>query len=142
MNEDEATQLMQEMKTLDAYLDDLYDYENTFLTSIKECSATIDSIRSLGQKPESDTLVPIGAGAYIATKIFSDKKIALSIGAGVVLEKDFSSALNFFESRIKEMEVTLQGIAAKKQKTAIRLEQCRERVNQLMQSVGLPDSGK
>ena len=72
-------------------------------------------------------------GTYVPTKISSDKKIVLNIGAGVALEKDFPSAINYLEARIKEIEVALQDTAAKKQDAAARLEQGREQMNQLMQ---------
>ena len=81
-------------------------------------------------------------GTYVPTKISSDKKIVLNIGAGVALEKDFPSAINYLEARIKEIEVALQDTAAKKQEAATRLEQGREQMNQLMQSVQPPNPGK
>ncbi|WP_299291030.1 prefoldin subunit alpha [Nitrosopumilus sp.] len=142
MSEEQAQQLMQQMQMLETYFTDLSQREGTFLNVLKEATAAIDSIRSLSQKPESDTLIPIGMGTYLPTKISSDKKIVLNIGAGVALEKDFPSAINYLEARIKEIEVALQDTAAKKQEAAARLEQGREQMNQLMQSVQPPNPGK
>ena len=98
-------------------------------------------MKSLSQKPESETLVPIGIGTYVHTKISSNSKIVLSIGAGVAVEKDFPSAINYLEAHIKEIEIVLQDNAAKKQDAAARLEQGREQINQLMQAVSKSNSG-
>ncbi len=141
MSEEQAQQLMQQMQMLETYFSDLSQREGTFLSVLREATAAIESIKSLSQKPESETLVPIGIGTYIPTKISSNSKIVLSIGAGVAVEKDFPSAINYLEAHIKEIEVALQDNAAKKQDAAARLEQGREQINQLMQSVSHPKSG-
>ncbi len=141
MSEEQAQQLMQQMQMLETYFSELSQREGTFLSVLREATAAIESIKSLSQKPESETLVPIGMGTYIPTKISSNSKIVLSIGAGVAVEKDFPSAINYLEAHIKEIEVALQDNAAKKQDAAARLEQGREQINQLMKSVSKPKSG-
>ncbi len=141
MSEEQAQQLMQQMQMLETYFSELSQREGTFLSVLRETTAAIESIKSLSQKPESETLVPIGIGTYVPTKISSNSKIVLSIGAGVAVEKDFPSAINYLEAHIKEIEVALQDNTAKKQDAAARLEQGREQINQLMQSVSQPKSG-
>jgi len=141
MSEEQAQQLMQQMQMLETYFSELSQREGTFLSVLRETTAAIESIKTLSQKPESETLVPIGIGTYVPTKILSNSKIVLSIGAGVAVEKDFPSAINYLEAHIKEIEVALQDNAAKKQDAAARLEQGREQINQLMQSVSQPKSG-
>lgn len=134
MSEEQAQQLMQQMQMLETYFSDLSQRETTFLSVLREASSAIESIKSLNQKSESDTLIPIGMGTYVPTKISSTNKIVLNVGAGVAVEKDFPSAINYLEARIKEIEVALQDNSAKKQDAAARLEQGREQINQLMQS--------
>ncbi len=141
MSEEQTQQLMQQMQMLETYFSELSQREVTFLSVLRETTAAIESIKSLSEKPESETLIPIGIGTYIPTKILSNSKIVLSIGAGVAVEKDFPSAINYLESHIKEIEVALQDNAAKKQDAAAQLEQGREKINQLMQSVSQPKSG-
>jgi prefoldin alpha subunit len=140
MSEAQAEQLMQQMQMLETYFSDLSQREGTFLNILREATASIESIKSLGQQPESETLVPIGMGTYIPTKISADAKIIINIGAGIAVEKDFPSAINYLEARIKEVEIALQDTAAKKQDAAGRLEQGKAQVNQLMQSAPPPNS--
>lgn len=139
MSEEQAQQLMQQMQMLETYFSDLSQRETTFLSVLREASSAIESIKSLNQKSESDTLIPIGMGTYVPTKISSTNKIVLNVGAGVAVEKDFPSAINYLEARIKEIEVALQDNSAKKQDAAARLEQGREQINQLMQSTQPPN---
>ena len=134
MSDAQAEQLMQQMQMLETYFSDLSQREGTFLNILREATASIESIKSLGQQSESETLVPIGMGTYIPTKISSSSKIVINIGAGIAVEKDFPSAINYLEARIKEVEVALQDTAAKKQDAAGRLEQGKAQINQLMQS--------
>ena len=141
MSQEQAEQLMQQMQMLETYFSDLSQREGTFLNILREATAAIESIKSLGQKPESETLVPIGMGTYVPTKISSTTKIVLNIGAGIAVEKDFPSTINYLETRIKEIEIALQDTAAKKQDAAGRLEQGKAQINQLMQSVSQPNSG-
>jgi len=141
MSEEQAQQLMQQMQMLETYFSDLSQREATFLNVLREATAAIESMKSLSQKPESETLVPIGIGIYVPTKISSNSKIIISIGAGVAVEKDFASAINYLEVHIKEVEVALQDNAAKKQDAAIRLEQGREQINQLMKTVSQSKTG-
>ena len=141
MSQEQAEQLMQQMQMLETYFSDLSQRENTFLSVLREATSAIDSIRSLGQKSESETLVPIGMGTYLPTKISSTNKIIMNIGAGVAVEKDFPAAINYLEARIKEVEVALQDNAAKKQDAASRLEQGKAQINQLMQASMPPPSG-
>jgi len=135
MSEEQAQQLMQQMQMLETYFSDLSQREVTFLGVLREATAAIESMKSLSQNPESETLVPIGIGTFVPTKISSNSKVVLSIGAGVAVEKDFPSAINYLEAHIKEIEVALQDNTAKKQDAATRLEQGREQINQLMQTV-------
>jgi len=138
MSEEQAEQLMQQMQMLETYFSDLSQREGTFLNILRETTAAIESIKSLSEKPETETLVPIGMGTYIPTKISSTQKIVMNIGAGVAVEKDFPSAINYLEARIKEIEIALQDTAVKKQDAAQRLEQGKAQVNQMMQAMQQP----
>jgi len=132
MSQEQAQQLLQQMQMLETYFGDLSQREGTLINVLREATSAIESINSLKQKPTSETLVPIGMGTYVQTKISSDDKIVLNIGAGVAMEKDPDTAINYLEARIKEIEVALQETAAKKQEASTRLEQGKEQMNQLM----------
>lgn len=134
MSEERAQQLMQQMQMLETYFADLSQREGTLYGVLREATAAIESIKSLNKKPDSDTLVPVGMGTFVKTKISSNDKIVLNIGAGISIEKDSESAINYLEARIKEVEVAIQDTAAKKHDAAAQLEQGKSQINQLMQA--------
>ena len=134
MSEERAQQLMQQMQMLETYFADLSQREGTLYGVLREATAAIESIKSLNKKPDSDTLVPVGMGTFVKTKITSNDKIVLNIGAGISIEKDSESAINYLEARIKEIEVAIQDTAAKKHDAAAQLEQGKSQINQLIQA--------
>ena len=134
MSEERAQQLIQQMQMLETYFSGLTQREETLHSVSRDTAGTIESIKSISQKPESEALVPIGSRTFIATKVSSDSKIVLDIGAGVAVERDSSSTINYLEAHIRSVHVALDDIAAKKQDTLSQLKQCKVQVNQLMQS--------
>jgi len=119
---------------LETYFGDLSQREGTLYGVLREAAAAIESIRSLSQKSDSEALVPIGMGTFVKAKISSNDKFVLNIGAGISLEKDSTSAINYLEARIKEIEMAIKDTSAKKHDAAAKLEQGKNQINQLMQA--------
>jgi prefoldin alpha subunit len=134
MSEEKAQQLMQQMQMLETYFVDLSQREGTLYGVLREATAAIESIRSLSQKSDSEALVPVGMGTFVKAKIASNDKFILNIGSGISLEKDSTSAINYLEARIKEIEMAIQDNSAKKHDAAAQLEQGKNQINQLMQT--------
>lgn len=141
MSEEHAQQFMHQMQMLETYFTDLTQREGTLLSVLREAVSAIESIKALREKPNSDTLVPIGMGTYVQTKILSSDKIVLNIGAGIAVEKTYDSSISYLEARIKEIQVALQDTSVKKQEVLARLEQGKEQMNQLMQESSQPPLG-
>ncbi len=133
MSEEKAQQLMHQMQMLESYFTELSQRENSLLNVFNEATYAIESIKGIGKKSESDTLIPIGMGTFIKTKISSGEKIVLNVGAGVAIEKDKDSAINFLESRIKEIQVALQDTATNKQDVASKLQQGKAEMNRFIE---------
>ena len=141
MSEEQAQQLMQQLQMLETYFGDLSQRETTLVNVLREAISAIESIKALREKPDSDTLVPIGMGTYVQTKVSSNNKIILNVGAGIAMEKTYDSSINYLEARIKEIEVAIQDTTARKQDAMARLEQGKEQMNQLMQQTSEDISG-
>jgi len=63
---------------------------------------------------------------------FPTKAKYVIIGAGIAVEKDKDSAINFLELRLKEMQVALQETSNQKQQIAASLEQGKQQMEQFM----------
>ncbi|MGI0063361.1 MAG: prefoldin subunit alpha [Nitrosopumilaceae archaeon] len=133
MSEEQAQQLMYQMQMLENYFGELTQKEESLIRIIGEASSAIESIKSISEKPESSTLVPIGMGSFVKANISSDDKFILNLGAGVAIEKDKNSTINFIEARIKEMEVALRDTTIQKQHVMANLEQGKQEMNRLIQ---------
>ena len=133
MSEEHAQQLMYQMQMLENYFGQLTQKEESLIRIIGEASSAIESIKSISEKPESSTLVPIGMGSFVKASISSGDKFILNLGAGVAVEKDKNSTINFIEARIKEMEVALRDTTVQKQQVMANLEQGKHEMNRLIQ---------
>lgn len=122
------------MQMLETYLGDLINKENNLVNIIREAASAIGSIKALNETTESETLVPMGIGAFVKAKIQPNQKLILNLGAGAAVEKDKDSAINYLESRIKEMEVALRETNARRQKITANLEQGKQEMNNLVQA--------
>ena len=126
MSDEQAQQLMYQMQMLESYYAELTQKDNTLVSVLRDTKSAIDSLKEMGEKKEYNTLVPLGMGTFVKSKISSE---------GIAIEKDKDSAINFLESRIKEIEVALQESMAQKQNIAAQLEQGKAEMNRLAESV-------
>ncbi len=134
MSEEQAQALMQQLQALEGYLADVLQREESVMRLLQEASSAIESIKSIGRDEPSETLVPVGMGAYVKAKIESNQKVVVHVGASTSIEQDQDSAINYVESRIKELEIVLQQLAAQRQEVSLRLEQGQQEMNKLIQA--------
>jgi len=134
MSEEQAQQLMQQMQMLENYFTELSRKEESLFGMIRETTSAVESMKSLDEKSESTTLVPIGMGSFVKAKISANEKFILNLGAGAAIEKDKNAAINFLESKIKELEVALRDTSAQKQQVVANLEQGKQQFNRMTQS--------
>ena len=132
MSEEQAQQLLYQMQMMEGYLSELTQKEGTIMSIIREASSAIQSLKTIDTKADNETLVPVGLGTFIKTKVMPNEKLILNVGAGIAVEKDKDSAINFLELRLKEMQVALQETSNQKQQIAASLEQGKQQMEQLL----------
>ena len=132
MSEEQTQQLLYQMQMLEGYFSDLSKRETSIVSIIREAASAIQSLKTIDNKAETETLVPLGLGTFVKTKTIPNEKLILNIGAGIAVEKDKDSAINFLELRLKEMQVALQETSNQKQQVAANLEQGKQQMEQMM----------
>jgi len=132
MSEEQAQQLMYQMQMLESFYNEILQKENSLVNVFHEASTSVESIKNIQPNTDSDTLVPIGMATYLKTKVSGNDKFILHVGAGVHIEKDKDSAINYLESRLKEIEVALKDTISQKNETINRLEQGKRQMNQMI----------
>ena len=132
MSEEQAQQLLYQMQMMEGYLSELTQKEGTIMSIIREASSAIQSLKTVDTKTDNETLVPVGLGTFIKTKVVPNEKLILNVGAGIAVEKDKDSAINFLELRLKEMQVALQETSNQKQQISASLEQGKQQMEQML----------
>ena len=132
MSEEQAQQLLYQMQMMEGYLSELTQKEGTIMSIIREASSAIQSLKTIDTKTDDETLVPVGLGTFVKTKVVPNEKLILNIGAGIAVEKDKDSAINFLELRLKEMQVALQETSNQKQQISASLEQGKQQMEQML----------
>ena len=133
MSEEQAQQLLQQMQMLENMFAELSQKENSIVNIIRDANSAVKSIQEIKENPDSESLVPVGMGTFIKAKTIPNEKVVVNVGAGVAIEKDHDSELNFLESKIKELEVALQETNSQRQQIAANIEQGKQQMQQIMQ---------
>ncbi|MGI0072924.1 MAG: prefoldin subunit alpha [Nitrosotalea sp.] len=134
MSEEHAQALLQQLQALESYMADLLQREEAVMRLLQEATGAVESMKALSGDKEFQTLIPVGLGAYVKAKVEPNQKMIVNIGSGASIEQDKDSAINYMESRIKELEIVFQQLAAQRQEVAMRLEQGQQEMNKLIQS--------
>jgi len=136
MSEEEKLQaLVAQMKVIEAYLNDILSRETSISRLIEEGRFAVDAIKNMSGSNPVQTLMPIGIGVYTRASVASVDKLLVSVGSGVAIEKSKDDAVNYIESRMKELEVALRTMLSQKQELAMKMEQTKAEINAIMQKL-------
>ena len=133
MSEDQTQQLLYQMQMLENLFAELTQKESSIINIIREANSAIHSIKGISTESESDSLVPLGLGTFMKSKVDSNEKIIINVGSGIAIEKNHADAINYLESRLKELEIALQDTNQQRQQIAANLEQGKQQMQSLMQ---------
>lgn len=106
----------------------------------EEAANAIAAIRALRDAKDPEILVQLGMGAMLRASSASVDRIPISVGAGVVIEKGPDAAINYLESRIKELAVSMDNIRANLNKVMAGLTQNRRRLEEMSAAQSAPRS--
>ncbi len=138
MSEEHAQQLLYQMQMLESYSTSMDQKEETIMTFLREAISSVESIRGINQKQDFESLIPVGLGTYVKANVSGTSKVLLAVGAGIMVEKEHDSAINYLESRIKELQVALNETASQKHQILMRLDQLKQEMNRIIQSENPP----
>ncbi len=138
MSEEQTQQLLYQMQMLENLFGELTQKENSIINIIREANSAIHSIKGITPQSESDSLVPLGLGTFMKSKISSEDKIIINVGSGIAIEKNHNDAINYLELRLKELEIVLQDTNQQRKQIAANLEQGKQQMQNLMQKSQSP----
>ncbi len=134
--EERLYSLAAQLKTLEAYLNELIARESTILRFISDARLVVDAINGLASVgDDAYTLLPLGIGIYVHAKVNTKDKLLVSIGSDVAIEKSKDDAISYIENRVKELENALIALNNQKQEIQMRIEGTRSEMNSILKSV-------
>lgn len=117
-------------RTLQARLDIINAAMNEFALA----SSTLEGIKS--QKSDADALIPVGGGSFVRAKLADISKIVVGVGAGVAIEKPIDLSITEIKDRIADLDKARTTLQEQLNQTLIRLEENREKLNEIVKKQG------
>lgn len=137
-SEQKISEMLQQSKILEAYMNDILTKEATVTRLITEGHLASEAIQELSSTNQNESLVPIGIGVYLKVTVPQVTNLLVNVGSGVTIEKSKENAKNYVESRIKEFELALKQLQSQKEQIAMRMNQLQNEVNVEMQKSQRP----
>jgi prefoldin alpha subunit len=138
--EQKISEMLQQSKILEAYLNDILAKESTVTRLITEAHLASEAIQELSTTNNEESLVPIGIGIYLKVTVPQVRNLFVTVGSGVTIEKSKENTKNYVELRIKEFELALQQLQSQKEQIAVRMNQLQNEINVEMQKSQTPNS--
>ena len=134
------SEMLQQSKILEAYLNDILAKESTVTRLITEAHLASEAIQELSTTNNEESLVPIGIGIYLKVTVPQVRNLFVNVGSDVTIEKSKENTKNYVELKIKEFELALQQLQSQKEQIAVRMNQLQNEINVEMQKSQTPNS--
>jgi len=138
--EQKISEMLQQSKILEAYLNDILAKESTVTRLITEAHLASEAIQELSTTNNEESLVPIGIGIYLKVTVPQVRNLFVNVGSGVTIERSKENTKNYVESKIKEFELALQQLQSQKEQIAVRMNRLQNEINVEMQKSQTPNS--
>ena len=139
--------MMQQARVIEAHLNEIIAREAAVNRLLEEAKLASSAVQEVQSETEVESYVPVGVGVHMKVSVPPVKKLLISIGAGVAVERSREDTINYIESRLKEFEIALKQLMGQKQQVSLRMEQIQVQVNEMVQratsgrsSLGNPSS--
>jgi prefoldin alpha subunit len=132
--EHKVSEMIQQSKILETYLNDVMTKESALTRLIGEAQFASEALQALSDDDDVHSMVPLGLGVYARSVIGSVKKLLVNIGAGVTVEKSRADTMNYLESKIKGFELGLGQLNGQRDQITNRMNQIQDEINTLIQN--------
>lgn len=121
-----------ELQILEGTAEELQARLNLVTATLRDLNMSRMAIEGV-EKENSDAslYVPVGGGSFIKTKLESNDKVIIGIGAGVSIERSLIEAKQIIQNRISEIEKNRESIQQQLIQIANRIQEDRDRLQEL-----------
>jgi len=110
------------------------DILNAAMGEFAMASSTLEGIKT--QKPNADTLIPVGGGSFVRAKLDDVSKIVMGVGAGVAIEKPIEDSISEIKNRMADMEKARATLQEQLAQTLFRIEENRQKLGEIVRKHG------
>lgn len=103
--------------------------------SIGELEILETTLESIKDGKDLETLVPVGAGSFLAAEIKNTEEIIMSVGAGVAITKKIEDAQETVSTQKEELQKTLEKMAQNLQQLSDIIVKLSPQAEELLQKV-------
>ena len=137
--EDVVRQIASEIRVLEGSISLLQSRLDIVRAASNEVTLAHNTLEGLTKLQNGDsTLIPVGAGSYIRMQLQDSQKLIMGIGAGVAVEKDVESSVTELKARMEELNKARTSLQQQLEQTAVRYQQDREALEDLLRRQETP----
>jgi prefoldin alpha subunit len=104
-------QLVNELNMYQGQADVLNQQMETIKANLADIIIAQETLESIKDKKDAETLVPIGAGSFIITEIKNTDEVIVGLGAGAAVKKKIADAEENIQEQKKDLEAVSNKIA-------------------------------
>jgi len=136
-SDEDVRELLAEIRLLEGSARILQSRIDVLSAALSETLTAIQTLEGAKGKPEgTDLLLPIGSGSFIKSKISSPDVIMISVGAGVIVEKNVDDSIKDLRLRSSDLERARVNVTQQLGQIIGQAEDYRVRLNELVQKRG------
>ena len=131
MTNDDLQKKIVEFQILDTNLKMLQERAGMLNQKLEDLQRTKIAIEDLKSTKPSKALIPLGSGNFVHGSIDNCDEIIVGVGSDVVVKKKREKALEFLDSRIKDLENDLNTVLKQSSMFVARLENVQQEIESL-----------
>ena len=123
--------MIQQMRMIESYLEEINNRENISIKAIIESKAASKATINLEKANFEDILFPIGSGLLV--KLGKTPTFLVNIGAGITIEKNVEEVKEFLDTRIKDIEEAMKTLTVQKNEMTQQYNSIKTALNTIVQ---------
>lgn len=135
--DDQMRQLLMDIRLLEGSARVLQSRLDIVTAALSETLTAISTLEGAKGKPgDTETLVPIGSGSFLRTKLSDVEKVIIGVGAGICIEKPIEDSMKDLRLRSSELERARTSVTQQLTQVVAQAEDYRTHINDLARRKG------
>jgi len=135
--DDQMRQMLQDIRFLENSARILQSRLDIVTAALSETLTAISTLEGTKGKPgETETLIPIGSGSFVKSKLADAEKVIIGVGAGVCIEKPIEDSMKDLRLRSSELEKARASVTQQFNQVIGQTEDYRAHLNELARKKG------